>query len=340
MSDTHFIHNIRLGIASPGRRRVPARRFLSLGAATLGLAALLPVYAGPATVQTQVEPLAFTIDSSATPAQKFTISARVNPDQTIHLARATKISLNIKGDSIELDSTNLTPDTIITVNGRQGRFGDLTPTQQQELKQAIKALPNLGAQSFAAVITDLPTIALTPRIPQSAKTLLNINGDSIEFKGIALAPDTAVKVNGQQKRFGDLTPAQQQQLRQATHDLSSIDIKLPPGIEGGKVDQINVFQSTKAILDINGDKIEIDSPAPTSDTVVKVNGQQRRFGSLTPAQQKQILDAESVSLSKVAPDMTSTIIRDIAPAFLTGPEIEKVIIQTEDAPHATTNAKP
>ena len=49
--------------------------------------------------------------------------------------------------------------------------------------------------------------------------MLNINGDKIELNTAALKPDTRVKVNGKEKRFGDLTPQKQKQLQAAVKNI-------------------------------------------------------------------------------------------------------------------------
>ena len=206
MTNTHLIHRIQraLGVSGPDKRDPWAKGALALCAAAIGLAALAPVqaYSRPAPQETTVKVV-------------------------------TKILLKINGDKIELNTTDLKPDTLVKVNGKEGRFGDLTQAQQKELSEAVSAIHTAGDKHGVIVKVKQGTDGKSIKVLKSGKTKisLNINGDKIEFSTTDLKPDTRLKVNGKEGRFGDLTQAQQQQIKAAvaqihvlvTPDNSSIE---------------------------------------------------------------------------------------------------------------------
>jgi beta-lactamase regulating signal transducer with metallopeptidase domain len=209
MANKQLIQRIQrvLGVSTPEKRDPWTKGALALCAATIGLATLIPVqaYSRPA--------------PQDPPAKKQTKVVKVN----------TKVMVNIKGDKIELSTTELKPDTRLKVNGKEGRFADLTPKQQQELRDVLKALPARGAMHKVTVKmlsgTDLKTIDGTNvKVFKTGamKVLLNINGDKIELTGTELKPETRVTVNGKEGRFGDLTPKQQEQLSTAVSKIQVI----------------------------------------------------------------------------------------------------------------------
>lgn len=53
----------------------------------------------------------------------------------------TKIRVNTNGETLEVNTAVLTPDTPVLVNGKSQRFGDLSEEQQHRLKQAVKNTP-------------------------------------------------------------------------------------------------------------------------------------------------------------------------------------------------------
>ena len=138
-----------------------------------------------------------------------------------------------------------------------------------------------------------------PTIKVMTKILLNINGDKIELSGTDLKPDTRLKVNGKEVRFGDLTAQQQKELSEAV----SL-IHLPDGKSASNVTIVKTSQ-TKILLDINGDKIELNGTDLKPDTHLKVNGKEARFGDLTPAQQQQIKAATAQIPAVVSADSSS-----------------------------------
>jgi autonomous glycyl radical cofactor GrcA len=290
MTNRHLIHRIQrvLGVSGPEKRDPWAKGALALCAAAIGLATLMPLraYSRP----TQQDP----------PAKQET---------TVKIV--THIMLNINGDTIELNTTDLTPDTTVTVNGKQGRFGDLTPKQQEQLQQAVKkvhiatvqvgdgqhnvkVLMRDGADGGGA---DFSKVMVSDG--GAMKILLNINGDKIELNTTNLTPDTPVTVNGKQGRFGDLTPKQQEQLQQA---IKKVHIHVGPdattfGLHKGITFAEATIQvgKPKIRLNIDGDTIEITGNTSDfstenlpADTLVKVNGKEGRFGDLTPKQQELI----------------------------------------------------
>jgi hypothetical protein len=186
MTNTHLIRRIRrvLGVAGPERRDPWAKGALALGAATIGLLTLLPVHAQQGGGPTSTPPASPTVTSTVTTSMK--------------------ILLDINGDNFELHSTNLTPDTPITVNGKEGRFGDLSPQQQQRLQMAVKQIPSPDPSDH---------------VMTSTRYILHLGVDKIELSGTDLMPDTPVTVNDKEGRFGDLTPAQQQRLQMAVKQI-------------------------------------------------------------------------------------------------------------------------
>ena len=141
----------------------------------------------------------------------------------------TKILLNINGDKIELSTTELKPDTLVKVNGKEGRFGDLTAQQQKELSEAVSAIHMTKTKQSVRVDVKQGTDGKSIKILKSGKTKisLNFNGDKIELDTTDLKPDTRLKVNGKEGRFGDLTQAQQQQIKAAVAQIHVL--VSPPG---------------------------------------------------------------------------------------------------------------
>ena len=125
-----------------------------------------------------------------------------------------KLLFYINGDKVELNSTDLTPTTLLKVNGKEGRFGDLTPQQQQELQTTMKSVPQVDIPSLIAKAMSDGNGGPSVHVFIAKSFAFDINGDRIELNGIALTPDTLLKVNGTQERFGDLTPQQQKQIRE------------------------------------------------------------------------------------------------------------------------------
>jgi autonomous glycyl radical cofactor GrcA len=132
-------------------------------------------------------------------------------------------------------SPTLTPNTTVKVNGVAGRFGDLTPQQQTQLKEAvakIPALPESGTRVIAVATAHAASKggphSMTVQVSQnSTKIMLDINGDKIEVEGTELTPDTMVKVNGKNTRFGDLNATQQEQLKKAMPTVTTSTTVLP-----------------------------------------------------------------------------------------------------------------
>ena len=293
MTNRHLIHRIQrvLGVSGPEKRDPWAKGALALCAAAIGLSTLMPLraYSRP----THQDP----------PVKKETT-----------VTVKTNILMNINGDKIELNTTDLKPDTLVKVNGKEGRFGDLTPLQQKQLQEAIakvhiEAIPGGDGQHNVKVMVrkgDGPDGAKFSRVIVSKsdmKMVLNINGDKIELNGTDLKPDTRLKVNGKEGRFGDLTPLQQKQLAEAVQKIHTKSIVLGGGTgyivhkgdgpDGAKFSQVIVSKDggTNILLNINGDKIELNTTDLKPDTRVKLNGKEGRFGDLTPTQQKQLQEA-------------------------------------------------
>jgi beta-lactamase regulating signal transducer with metallopeptidase domain len=311
MTNRHLIHRIQrvLGVSGPEKRDPWAKGALALCAAAIGLATLMPLRA-------------YSRPTQQDPPSKQETTVKV----------VTKILVNINDDKIELNTTDLKPDTPVTVNGKQGRFGDLTPKQQEELQQALKkiqvpAVPfGDGQQTMKVFVQKVDgsdsagTSKFTIVKSGVTKILLNINGDKIELNTTDLKPDTLVKVNDKEGRFGDLTPQQQKELRQAlkkVHVTSvhvgdgqhNVKVLMRDGADANGADFSKVTVSDggvmKILLNINGDKIELNTTNLTPDTPVTVNGKQGRFGDLTPKQQQELQQAIQKVQIHVGPDATT-----------------------------------
>ena len=193
-----------------------------------------------------------------------------------------KFLFYINGDKIELTSTALTPSTLLKVNGKQERFGDLTPQQQQELQTTMKSVPQVDIQSLVAKAMSDGNGGSSVHVFVAKSFAFDINGDRVELTGTDLTPDTLLKVNGKEGRFGDLTPQQQRQLQEAVKNVSAT---------ASSISSTTTPQGTTFQLDLNGDKIELHSATLTPDTPVTVNGEQVLFGDLTAQQQQQLQEA-------------------------------------------------
>jgi beta-lactamase regulating signal transducer with metallopeptidase domain len=128
------------------------------------------------------------------------------------------------------------------------------------------------------------------------KVQVNIKGDKIELATTTPTADTPLKVNGQEKRFGDLTAQQQKELTQALKAVHvrtgrhRVNVKVHKGANSTSVDvkQNGETRVLKIRLNLHGDKIEFNTVTLTPDTLVTVNGKEGRFGDLTAQQQKEL----------------------------------------------------
>lgn len=211
-----------LGASVSNRRGFRSRGVALLGVSAISLAVLAPACADSPIIKTQSLVLADTPASGSTTVQ------------TTQAFRTMKIILDFNGDKIELDTIDVTPSTPVTVNGKRGLFGDLTPTQQQQLRQALQAVPPIDVTTITTEAVNAakaggmkPGVSVT----KAMRIILNINGDRVELDGTNLTPDIPVTVNGKSGRFGDLTPTQQQQLRQALGKLKTLPAELPASID-------------------------------------------------------------------------------------------------------------
>ena len=302
MTNTHLLRRIQrvLGVSVPDRRDPWLKGALALGAAALGLATFLPVHA-----------------YSPAPGSKPSDAPPANQPPTAPVLSTMAILLDIDGDKIELSGTGLTPDTLLKVNGKEGRFGDLTPQQQKQLRKAVKDIPAVDIQSLVNEAMSKTSNGGAANGGNSDPTVqvfhamtfrLDLNGDKVELHSTDLTPDTPLKVNGKEGRFGDLTPQQQKQLQEAMKNVSA---------SVATSTSATTPQGTTFRLDLNGDKIEFHSTSLTPDTPVAVNGAEEHFGDLTPQQQKQLQEAvknASVSATPSASTTTSqgaTVLLDI-----------------------------
>ena len=237
-----------------------------------------------------------------------------------------RIVMDINGDKIELDTDKLAPDTVVKVNGKSTRFGDLTPTQQKQLQEKVESMPRpvifkaaLPADFPAGLPVGVPT-AISLRL---APAVLNVDGTKFEIEDGELTSETAVTVNGKVLRFGDMPVAQQQKLRKAFAEMPhrAINIQRASVAVSSRAIPADAATFFKAGLNINGDEIEIDTPELTADTVVKVNGKSVRFGDLTETQQKQL--KEAVSPMTAMPGRPASIMRTV-PAGLAVPAVDAI----------------
>jgi len=340
MTNRHLIHRIQrvLGVSGPEKRDPWAKGALALCAAAIGLSTLMPLraYSRP----TQQDP----------PVKKET---------TVKIM--TNILMNINGDKIELTTTDLKPDTLVKVNGKEGRFGDLTLTQQKQLRDAVDnlhvlAIPTGDGQHNVKVKVikgDSPDGEKFSKVifsKSDMKMVLNINGDKIELNGTDLKPETRLKVNGKEGRFGDLTPLQQKQLAEAVQKAHIKTILMGDGAanagfivhkgdgpDGAKFSTIMISKDggTKIMLNINGDKIELNGTELKPDTHLKVNGKEGKFGDLTPLQQKQL--QEAITKAHVITTLDHPVIKLLDGADLPDDVKKEIDLRIE---HVTTPDKP
>lgn len=210
-----------LGASVSKRRGFRARGGALLGASAIGLTMLAPACADSPVVRAQRLVLA---DAPGTG------STTVQATQSF---KTMKVILDINGDKIELGTTDVTPNTVVTVNGKPGLFGQLTPTQQQQLRQALQAVPPIDITTITTeAVNAVKAGNMKPGVSvvKTTRIMLNINGDRVELDGANLTPDTPVTVNGKSGRFGDLTPTQQQQLRDALGKLKTLPAELPASV--------------------------------------------------------------------------------------------------------------
>lgn len=117
----------------------------------------------------------------------------------------------LNGYKIALNGVALTPNTILLLNGTPGRFGDMPSEQQELLRQTVKvAVPHLNVSDVVNEQVHVYSVV---------KTIVVEDENRLEVDDPSLTPDTGVTVNGKHGRLGDLTPAQQQQIRDKVREV-------------------------------------------------------------------------------------------------------------------------
>ncbi|MCW3058242.1 MAG: hypothetical protein JWQ02_63 [Capsulimonas sp.] len=188
------------------KRMLAARAF---GAAIVGLTTLIPIHA-----------------YSSNPA-KVVSDGEITKTQTFS---TTEVMMDINGDKIQFSGDTLKPTTAVKVNGVTKYFGDLTPKQQAQLREVMVAIPALPATAVTSIIsTDSLKDDGKPgvKIFSTQQISMDINGSKIELSTTDLKPTTPVKVNGVTGRFGDLTPKQQQQIRESLPKMFIVGSRAP-----------------------------------------------------------------------------------------------------------------
>jgi beta-lactamase regulating signal transducer with metallopeptidase domain len=282
MSNHHLIRRIQRVLGTHGQeKRTPwTAGVLALCTASIGLATLWPVHA----------------HSAPTPRALHHAQAKqADGLQTVTTNTQIGISTNVNGKAIGVKfdpkTVDLAPGTPITIDGQQKRFGDLSDSEQEQLSMAV-AVARIRAHS-----TNMQ-FGLGTSV--NGKSI----GLSVDSKTPDLTPDTPITVDGQPKRFGDLSDGEQEQLsvavaaaRVRAQRVSSPSAPHPAAAQRTDGKQ-TVTTTTQSIWSLGIDTsmsgksigLKIDSKTPdlTPETPITVDGQQKRFGDLTNDEQQQL----------------------------------------------------
>jgi len=132
---------------------------------------------------------------------------------------------------IDFHNGDLPAYAVVEFNGKPSKFSDLPPDQQQELRKTLQSMPHLepiSRLSMRNVVVTNDSNRIQIDVPQPAKSPIKLNVDSVSIFRIDLAPKTIVDVNGQQRRFGDLSPIQQKIYLDKTIAVSAA---IPAGLD-------------------------------------------------------------------------------------------------------------
>ena len=322
MAGRHLLVRIRrvLGVSSLEKREPWAKGALALGAATFGLAALLPLRTHFPLIQspaksgaapfTKQKPLPQTVAMSLpnrssdkfalvairrksaaqgkVPGQESRSSALPLPQQ-----RSGKAAWNLRASDakpaaavkINHGASKGLPALPRKVNDKEGPSDALTAQQPQPLPAK---LPVSDANNLIAKAGGHEGAFTSASV--SAKILIDLNGDKIELAGTDLMPDTAIEVNGEEERFGDLNAARRQQIQQAMQAIPKVDVNalVAKAKRQRGLITTTATQITRILIDLNGDKIESSAAEFAPDTPIKINGKEKRFSDLTAPQQMQL----------------------------------------------------
>lgn len=203
MSNSHLMTRIRrvLGVHRPETRAPWMVGALVLCTATIGLATLWPVQAH------STPRAANEVKKPAAPAKKAKRTKVVNK-----IVKKTKIAIGINDKKYVLTTFDLTPDTHLKVNGKDTRFGDLSEAEQQEIRKAVD-----GARSAQG--------EQTPGIHTQTRIVMKTDAKTYELTSFDLTPETHLKVDGKETRFGDLSEAEQQQIRHGVEKARAAHIE-------------------------------------------------------------------------------------------------------------------
>jgi len=266
MNRSHLSHRIRrvLNLTAPETRMPWASGAIMLCTVAIGLATLWPVQAHSATPRP--------IQASETPAQDATST------------RKTVVKININGTSYVLHTLDLTPDTPVTVNGEEKRFGDLTGDEQNALRDAVK--------------TAQETPNGTANTHTERKIVLKVGGKTFELNTFDLTPDTSLKVDGATVRFGDLSAEDQQTVRQGVEGARSdteagaateTHVTTNKSADGTTHIVKQVVRKQVCVFKVDADTIKIYGDLKP-DAIVSINGVKSKFKSLPASRQNQIRD--------------------------------------------------
>jgi hypothetical protein len=149
-----------------------------------------------------------------------------------------------------------------------------------------------------------------------------VNGKSVgltvDAKMLDLAPETPITVEGQQKRLGDLSADDQNQIRKAVADMR-VQMEIAPetplavngqpdaqklaseaaataqnrGTGSKQSSTVNTVRQKVTPLKAGNDQVKVFGDTLKPDTVIIINGVRGHFKDLSPDRQKQIQEAWS-----------------------------------------------
>lgn len=267
MNNNRFGFRVRriLGLTAPENRLPLAACMAACCTAIVGLAVLWPLPA---------RGVSHAGDGQEHKTQRFTIRIRESNNE-----RDIALTLN--------DNQELTKDSPVTINGKQARFSDLTPMEQQQMRARLAA----AREEFRKGGLD----GNTSRTIVRQEIRLNLNGIEIELATRTPAADTPVTVDGKSKRFGDLDPALQQKIR----DILSQHVA--EGRSSQDSDVRRAKEETRVAINAGKELYVVHGAVLASDTPITVAGKTCKFRELSSARRTRLRKAwEQSRRSRVA----------------------------------------
>jgi hypothetical protein len=210
------------------------------------------------------------------------------------------------GLTVDSNTPGLTLETPVTVEGKPKRFGDLSDDEQEQIS-AVVAVTRLHAQraprpAEARRADEKKTGATITQSSWSVGIGTGINGKSVGLVIDSKTPDPLpadypIKVEGQQKRFGDLSDDEQAQLSYIVAETrKDAEKRAAEKRADEKKTVTTTTQSSWSVgigTGVNGKSIGlvIDSKTPDplpADYPITVEGQKKRFDDLNDEEQAVI----------------------------------------------------